>query len=286
MENGKLYNALLKTQSKQTPDDKKPAPTGEAVARQRNEPFIPTWTYTGVSGSAERAPAAFDGSASLELINNPNPLTVSQLKERKIIYPGMANKAILDAYREIRIKLRNKAGDDNFSVMVSSLSVKNTTIHSAFNLAASFALDAHSSALLVDCNPYSQELDRLVSVPLGQGITDFVADKDMTVQDIIYPSGIDRLSVIPAGHLATSAVELFSALRMKELMRELRDRYPDRYVVIHAPSFRISTEARILVRYADQAVLTVPFGEVTPEDVMASVEGLGFDKFSGLIYQE
>lgn len=284
MEGNKLYNALLKTQSKhehrrRTPEEGRPVVTAEPQLRE------PSWTVN-TDGAERRTPTSFDSAASLAQINNPHPWTREELKARKIIYPGMPQKAILDAYREIRIQLRDKSGEANFSLMVSSLSRKDSSVLTAFNLAATFALDASTSALLVDCNPYDQHLHRLVSMPLGQGITDYVAHEGMPVKDIIYPSGIDRLSVVPAGHLSTSAVELFSAQRMKTLMSELKSRYPDRYIVIHAPSFRFSTEARILVRYADHALLTVPFGEITPEEVVSAVDALGSEKFSGLVYQE
>lgn len=70
---------------------------------------------------------------------------------------------------------------------------------------------------------------------MNLGVTDFVADKSLKVRDIIYPSGVDRLSVVPAGTQSASAVELFSAVRMRDLMGELRSRYPDRFLIINAP---------------------------------------------------
>lgn len=308
MDSNKLYNALLKSQERQKAEQVRQdaeTPVKEAVngngdetrlleQYRRERPFAgthrgtteqPNWTM--VDGQTEqRPPSLYDSSVSLDLINNPTPWTTEQLRERKIIHPGMANKAILDAFREVRIKLRDKAGAENFSVMVSSLGKKKPSSITAFNLAATFAMDSHTSALLVDCNPYQSDLAHLVSSPMQSGVTDFVADKTLNVKDILYPSGLDRLSVIPAGTQATSAAELFSAVRMKDLMTELKGRYPDRYIVINAPPFQISTEARILVRYANQVVLGVPFGEVTPDDIMKYVEALGTEKFSGLIFQQ
>ncbi len=288
MDNSKLYNALLKTQSRLEQEaaekDKKPGEQPQAEPKMYAEK--PKWSIPDSLETGRQSPTLYDSSVSLDLIYNPIPFSNEQLKKRKIIYPSMANKAILNAYRELRIKLRNRAKERNFSVLLSSLSNKAPSIRTSFNLAATFAMDADTSALLVDCNPHAQDLDGLVSVKFDRGITDFVADRHLKVEDIIYPSGVDRLSVIPAGHIAASAVELFSSVRMRELMAELKGRYPDRCIVINAPAFRLSTEARILVRYADQTVFTVPFGEVTPDDIVESVDGLGTDKFAGLIYQE
>lgn len=250
------------------------------------EADIPNWTSDFEEDRPGWPPAIYDSRVSLDMIYNPRPWTIEELKQRKIIYPGMSNRAILNAYREVRIKLRNLSGSRNFSVMLSSMSRRPGSVLTAYNLAASFAIDADSSALLVDCDPYQTDMQGLVSVPMAQGVTDYVSDWDMTVRDIIYPSGIDRLSVIPAGLLSSSAVELFSSVRMQELMEELVSRYPDRYIVINAPPFRVSTEARILERYAQHAVLAVPFGELTADEIMTAVESLDSGKFAGLIYQE
>ncbi|WP_417547413.1 polysaccharide biosynthesis protein [Marinobacter segnicrescens] len=322
MDNNKLYNALLKTQERQkaeqaarphsvAEDDHseqgpEPAANGsrlesvflkEAWKEQRRhsrqaeseaQPVTdahPNWTMVE-EPAKEHPPSIYDSSISLDLINNPRPWSVEDLQHRKIIYPGMPNKAILDAFREVRIKLRDRAGAVNFSVLVSSLGNSDNSALTAYNLAATFAMDAQSSALLVDCNPWDRDLDNLVSSPMTQGVTDFVANKSVKVKDIIYPSGIDRLSVVPPGTLASSAVELFSAVRMRDLMGELKSRYPDRFLIINAPPLKASTEAHILVRYANQVVLGVPFGEVTPEEIVSSVETLGSEKFSGLIFQQ
>lgn len=239
---------------------------------------------------ADRRPALYNSAVSLGMINNPYPWTIDQLRTRKIIYPSMADKRILNAYRELRIKLRNLSENENFTVMMTSLSRKfgkrDNAVLPAFNLAASFALDAHSSALLVDCDPYRNDLSKLVSVGMTEGVTDFIDNEDINVRDIIYPSGVDRLSVIPAGTLDVSTVELFSSQRMKTLMEELKGRYPDRYIVLNAPPFRLHTEGRILVRYVDHALMMVPFGQLSPEDILESVDALDADKFAGLVYQD
>ncbi|MCH8533149.1 MAG: hypothetical protein LAT65_20085 [Saccharospirillum sp.] len=291
MDQNKLYNALLKTQTQQR---KKAEDSGQVTDDYKVErPYAkPVDAVLPDQLNDGHPPLLYDSSMSLGMINNPYPWSKKELKARKIIYPSMANKAILNAYREVRIKLRNLSEDKNFSVMVTSLSKakgKKSTenvLLPAFNLAASFAIDAQSSALLIDCDPYHNQLQSLVSTRMGQGVTDYLDDRSINVQDIIYPSGIDRLSVVPAGTIDVSVVELFSSSRMKTLMTELKERYPDRYIVVNAPPFRVSTEARILVRYSDHAIMTVPFGEITAEDIANAIETLDTDKFAGLIYQE
>lgn len=291
MDNNKLYNALLKNEKERR--------SGQAEGEARpDENFRKERPYAGSntprrvipgavqSADSERPPTVYDSAVSLELISNPSPWSREQLREKKIIYPGMPDKEVMDAYRELRIQLRARQGEGNFAIMLSSLGHGSNSVATAYNLAAAFALDSHTSALLVDCDPYNQDLPNLVSVPMSTGVTDFVADRSLAIKDILYASGVARLSVIPAGTQASSAVELFSAVRMRDLIDELKNRYPDRCIVINAPAFRDNTEARILERFADQVVLGVPFGEVTGDEIADAAGLLETDKFAGLVFQE
>lgn len=291
MDDNKLYNALLKSQGERQrlEHDRGEARADEKFRKERpyagSDRNNPNWTRVETSENGY-PPTVYDPSTSLALIANPKPWSQEQLQERKIIYTGMQDKQVLDAYRELRIQLRNRARENNFTVMFSSLGQKSSGLLTAFNLAAAFAVDSHTSALLVNCDPYSNELADLVSSPMKKGVTDYVSDQSLSIESILYPSGVDRLSVVPAGTQASSAVELFASVRMRELIVELQARYPDRCIVLHAPPLQENTEARILERFADQIVFGVPFGEVTEEVVLDSVNTFGSHKFSGLIFQE
>jgi protein-tyrosine kinase len=291
MDDNKLYNALLKSQQERRQLELK---RGEAKPEEnfrKERPFAgsdrlePNWVRVDTD-DGEHPPTVFDSSVSLALIGNPRPWSREQLRERKIIFSGMPDKEVMDAYRELRIQLKNRAGESNFTVLFSSLGSRANSVHTAFNLAASFAMDSHTSALLIDCDPYDKALVDLVSSSMDAGVTDFVADSSVNIKSILYPSGVDRLTVIPAGTQVSSAVELFASVRMKDLMAELKTRYPDRCIIVNAPPFRENTEARILERFADQIVFGVPFGEVTSEEISDSVDLLDSEKFSGLVFQE
>jgi len=291
MDDNKLYNALLKNQKERQGSSHSDGEARSEDNFRKERPYasveVPRRQLGAVQGAdSQSRPTVYDSAVSLELIGNPDPWSREQLREKKIIYPGMPDKEVMDAYRELRIQLRSRHGEGNFAVMFSSLGQGRSSVATAYNLAAAFALDSHTSALLVDCDPYNNSLQNLVSAALGAGVTDFVADGSLKIRDILYASGVARLSVIPAGTQASSAVELFAAVRMRELISELKNRYPDRCIVINAPAFRNNTEARILERFADQVVMGVPFGEVTGDEIAEAVSLLETDKFAGLVFQE
>lgn len=228
----------------------------------------------------------FSKTGSVKNIRNPSPMAISDMKRNKLVYSGMKNRAVLNAYRELRIKLTDNSDATNLTVMISSVDTGDNSILTAMNLAISFALDQSVSALLVDCNPYGSELQSLVTATLGDGITDYILGEVQTLENIIYPSGIDRVNVIPAGNNPSSAVELFSSQDMQNLVYELKNRYPDRFIVINAPPVLASSEARVLNKYCDHSVLTLPYGTSSVDSVEDAIAAIGPGNVSGVVYQQ
>ena len=82
----------------------------------------------------------FARNASLSDMRNPNPLAISDMKKKKLVYSGMKNRAVLNAYRELRIKLMDQSESSNMMVMISSVDTNDNSIVTAMNLAISFSL--------------------------------------------------------------------------------------------------------------------------------------------------
>lgn len=210
--------------------------------------------------------------------------THEELRERKVVYVGMRQRDVLNAFREVRIKLMQKNKSDNMVVMVSSLKERGGGSFFAFNLAATFALDPQKTALLVDCNPYESSAERYINGVVTDGLSQYLIDDTLSLEQIIYPSGLERVRVIPAAGSNESAAELFNSARMKSFIEEIKARYPDRFIILDAPSIERTTEARILTQYCDQALLLVPFGRATKDEVLSGVEAIGKQHFAGLVF--
>lgn len=207
-----------------------------------------------------------------------------ELYERKVIFTGMRQRELVNAFREVRIRILQKSKTDNVVVLVSSITENGGGSFVAFNLAATFALDRHKTALYVDCNPYDSSAERYTVTPVEEGLTHYLHDYTVPLKRIIYPSGIERLRVIPSGGTSESAAEFFNSKRMEVLISEIKTRYPDRFIVLDAPSVGSSAEARILAQHCDHALLVVPFGKTTASEVLSGVDAVGRDKFTGLIF--
>ncbi len=210
--------------------------------------------------------------------------TQEDLYEKKIVFTGMRQRELLNAFREVRIRLLQKSQTDNMVVLVTSVTSAGGSSFFGFNLAATFALDQHKTALYVDCNPYGSGADKYIATDVDLGLTQYLTDYTVPLKRIIYPSGVERLRVIPSGGSSESAAEFFNSKRMEVFVAEIKARYPDRFIVLDAPSVQQSTEARILARYCDHALLVVPFGKAVTDEVLAAVDAVGKEKFAGLVF--
>lgn len=210
--------------------------------------------------------------------------TQDELYEKKVIFTGMRQREILNAFREVRIRLLERSKSDNMVVLVSSVSTRGGSSFVGFNLAATFALDQHKTALYVDCNPYSTAAEKYIAEQVKEGLTQYLTDYTVPLKNIIYPSGVERLRVIPSGGSSESAAEFFNSKRMEVFVAEVKSRYPDRFIVLDAPSVQQSTEARILAKYCDHALLVVPYGSAVTDEVLAAVDAVGKDRFAGLVF--
>jgi protein-tyrosine kinase len=211
-------------------------------------------------------------------------MTVEEMAERKIIHPGMPQKGVLNTFRELRTELVKLAGNRNIVVMVTSVVPNAGTSFVSTNLGAVIALDKTKTAMLIDCNLYDPSLSSLLDVEPDYGLTDYLAEEKLDVNDIIYATGIPRLRVIPVGTHTEAGAEYFGSMRMKNFVDGLRSRYPDRYLIIDAPPIGIWAEARILADLSDYVVLVVPYGRVNDAQVTAAIDALGEEKLAGIIF--
>jgi len=210
--------------------------------------------------------------------------TQDELAAQKIIYPGMRQREVLSAFRDLRTKLLAKAGKENFSLLVSTLSQGGGSSFVSVNMAASIAIDERKTAVYIDCNVEDSYAEQLLHEPPEHGLMEYLENSSLQIKDIIYSSGIPRLRVVPAGVKNERSVEALASPRMAEFIKDMKLRYPDRFIILDVPPVSESSVARILAPMVDMAVLVVPFGKVTSEQILSGVDAVGKERFAGLVF--
>lgn len=228
--------------------------------------------------------SALDDGSQIKKMAEVSLMTQEELAALKVIYPGMNQREILNSFRDLRTRLFQKSGGDNFVLLVTSMAVGCGTSFVAMNTAASFALDEHKTALYIDCNFENSFANKLLRDNVDYGLIDFLENPALKIKDIIYSTGIPRVRAIPPGSAGETSIEKMASARMQELILALRSRYPDRFIVLDVPPVVGSSLPRILSNLVDMAILVVPFGKLTPSQIMSGIDAVGEQKFAGLVF--
>lgn len=210
------------------------------------------------------------------------PLLPGELNQLRIVHPLMRKPALLEAFQELEQQLMQRADGRNYIAAVTAVTPRGGASFVSLNLATTIALDHHRTALLVQCGPDDQTIDRLLMLPPDHGLTEYLADPKLDIESIIFSSRIPRLRVIPFGSSAAETRLLHSAA-MQHLLHTAKHRYSDRFVIVDVPHGTPPETWRRLSQWCDFVVPVVPYGEASLSQVGTAVEAIGREKVAGLV---
>ncbi len=209
-----------------------------------------------------------------------------ELGRSGIIYPEIGDNATVQALRELRTKVIQKTDGRNCTVLVISLVRQGGGSFVAFNLAAAFGFDVGRTALLVDCNLRDPSLPRIFGQTAEPGLIDYLEDPSMDIASIIHPVGIERVRVVPAGGRREVPAEYFTSDKMRRLLGDLRDRYPERYVILDGPPASDAADVHTLVDLSDYVLLVVPYARATVQQIERAVKDIPATKLIGVVFND
>ncbi|WP_372983113.1 polysaccharide biosynthesis protein [Marinobacter sediminum] len=222
-------------------------------------------------------------SKQIVRMQEPRRLTPDDMDERRIVYPESKNRTLVNRFRDLRTKLLEASGGNNFTIVVSATNRGAGASFVSLNLAAAFAFDQSKTAVVIDCNLRDPSLHSTLDILPEAGLTDFLDDTDFDIARILYPTGIPRLRLIPAGSRREIPSEFFTSFRMRQFLQAVRRRYPDRFIVLDTAPITESPDARILSELCDYAMLVVPHGRVTPNQIDQAAIAFNPQKFVGTV---
>ncbi len=210
----------------------------------------------------------------------------TELAERRIIHDDMEDHAVQAAFMNLRTNILRRCQNRGSVILVESVAYDGGGSFVAMNLAAAMAADETKTSLLVNCNMgKTGVVDELVDPEL-KGLTDFIDDPELSAHEIIYPSGIRRVRVVPPGTKRNSYREFFTDKRWRKLIRELKHRYRDRYIVIDGPPLGHSATAETLLDAADYVLVVVPYGRISDRQLKAATRRIPPEKVLGVVMND
>ncbi|MBS0659879.1 MAG: polysaccharide biosynthesis tyrosine autokinase [Verrucomicrobia bacterium] len=159
-----------------------------------------------------------------------------------------------EAYRILRtnIEFNRKSADANTISMVSGGpgEGKSTTLA---NLAYICAQGGYS-VLICDADLRRPTQHKLFEISNAIGLTNFLTT-NLNLEDVILPTGIENLSIIPSGILPADAVGILNSQRMSDMIAELKTRYD--IIFFDSPPILGVSDGSVLSSEVDQSIIVV-----------------------------
>jgi capsular exopolysaccharide synthesis family protein len=163
-----------------------------------------------------------------------------------------------EAFRLLRTSLQySTAGHSPQLIQVTSCFPSEGKSTAAANLAISFATLGERT-LLIDADLKLPSLHRIFGVPKRPGLSDVLTGQ-MTSENVIVPTGIENLDIMPVGPKSPCPVELLESPMMTDIFDELRERY--KTIVVDSTPLHGMSDAFVLSRKVDGVVLVVSVGK-------------------------
>ena len=207
-----------------------------------------------------------------------------EFDKRKIIYPGMRDVRVFNAFRDLRTSLRRAMNERNPIILVTSTTGSSGAGFISMNLGRAIALDDGVTSLIVDCNFKRPSFNSLLVDDNPAGLRDYIADETIAAADIIHPCGVKRLRVIPAGQREVEVTASFTSVRLRQLIDELNNRYTERNILVNAPPVSETADTRVLAEICDGVLLVVEYGKTSKAKIKRSIDAIGSEKLIGVVF--
>lgn len=166
----------------------------------------------------------------------------------------------VESFRSIRSGLFLRgAGEHIKTIAVISPDVGDGRTFIASNLASVFA-QLGSKTLLIDLNFRTPRIHELFNIKNNYGMSSLII-KRATLLQAVNPTPLAGLYIIPSGPKPPNPVELLAWSDTRGLMTALRENYD--IIIIDTPSFNNISDALLIGRLSDFALLLALKGETT-----------------------
>jgi capsular exopolysaccharide synthesis family protein len=176
-----------------------------------------------------------------------------------------------------------KVGTPPRSIMVTSAIPSDGKSFVAANLAISIAQGVEEYVLLMDCDMRRSRVHSQFGFKSGiPGLSNYLSNQT-PLASLLVKTEIDKLTILPGGPPPRNPSELLSSQPMKELLKETKARYKDRFVIVDSPPPHLTAETTALANYIDGIIIVVKYGS-TPKDMVKDLlEKLGREKVLGVV---
>jgi protein-tyrosine kinase len=190
-------------------------------------------------------------------------LDLHQLERQGHLVPHGKRSLLTEQFRQVKRPLlanaRSKLAATNrgsLLMVTSALPGEGKTFFS-INLAMSMAAEIDTSVLLVDADVVRPELMKRLGVKAAPGLLDLLTRNDLDLADVVLPTNVQKLSLLPSGTPNALSSELLGSAAMDRFLGQVMTRYPNHIVIFDVPPLLVTNEAQVLASRVGQVVMVV-----------------------------
>jgi capsular exopolysaccharide synthesis family protein len=274
----KVYDALRRAEeqrrerSGQTPTEAQQAPLAwEPPARTPAAPPRSAGARGRLAGLRERL--------SLSRARAPED-NAAEVNKRRIALL-QPDSFVAEQFRTLRSRIDALGAERPLkSIAITSPMAGEGKSTAAINLAVVTAMQIDARVCLVDCDLRKPKIHRSLGLSPRFGLAE-VLSGECSIDDALIPVEGTSLSVLAVRHQPSNPSELLATARMRQLVRELSERF-DR-VVLDTPAALAMPDAKIVSDLCDGIVMVVRADTTQRDDIEATLEFLDKRRLLGLV---
>ena len=203
--------------------------------------------------------------------------------EKHRLMTFLNNPKAVDRYNLLRIQLLKKTFDKghNTIMVTSALKGEGKTI-TAINLAVSIARAVKQTVLLVDTDLRNPTLHHYLGCDGQKGLRDYLLADEPLAELLVNP-GLAKMVVLAAGKPLSGSTEILGSPKMEKLVKEMKRRYPERYVIFDCPPLLTVPDALMFSSYVDGIIFVVEAGRTPRDQISEAIELLAGKNIIGLV---
>ena len=204
--------------------------------------------------------------------------------DERLVLATTTTGAVAESIRTLRTRILYPViGEPPRTLLVTSASPGEGKSFICANLGISLAQGVDDYCILVDCDLRRPSLHQVFGVSNERGLVNHL-QQNIAAEELIIKSGLDKLSILPAGPPPVNPAELSGSDSMIKLVNEMKARYDDRFVLLDSPPLHAAAETAVLAQHVDGVILVIRQGKSRREHVKALADTIGRDKIIGVVF--
>jgi Mrp family chromosome partitioning ATPase len=197
---------------------------------------------------------------------------LEHLERNRIVNPASAGPAAA-AYRMLRTQVLQRMDANNWRILAMfSAGAEDGKTTTAINLAVSLGGDHSHTVLLVDLDFKRPQLAPYFGLTPEFGVDDVLLGRAALEDCLYHPEGFERLVLLPAKAGLSNSSHMLSGPRSRELMAELRARYPERVIIVDLPPVLSAEDALAFAPQVECGLVVAAEGRTRRTDLARTIE--------------